>query len=207
MSNFFKRTESNMKIGTHNSMTYLPPKKWWMCPFNFIAKCQSLSIEEQYKLGARMFDIRVSYDKNGKIELRHGLITYDGDICSILKYLNSRKKSDGQIYVRLILEINNSKEALRQIPLFLQHCEKFEAKYKKLLFFCARSKYNWKQLYKFKTDDIDIVQKVSSMDDNKLNDIWPWLYAKKNNTKSFRNRDNDKWLLLDFIETIKDELG
>nr|DAH01868.1 MAG TPA: hypothetical protein [Crassvirales sp.] len=34
-----------MKLGTHNSMSYLKPKRWWMRPFHFIAKCQSRHID------------------------------------------------------------------------------------------------------------------------------------------------------------------
>lgn len=195
-----------MNIGTHNSMTYLPPKKWWMCPFKFIAKCQKLTVEEQYKLGVRMFDIRVSYDKNNNVEFRHGLIAYKGDVVSILKYLNSQKKYNGQIYVRLILEVNNEKEASRQIPLFLNDCAKWEEKYKKLLFFCARSKYNWRQLYQFKVNDLDIDQKVGSMSGNKFYSIWPWYYAYKNNCHNLKKINGDKWTLFDFIEIIKDGL-
>ena len=29
-----------MKKGSHNTMTYLKPSKWYLYPFIFIAKCQ-----------------------------------------------------------------------------------------------------------------------------------------------------------------------
>ena len=35
-----------MKLGTHNSMSYLPLKKWYMYPFRFMAKCQKLSVDK-----------------------------------------------------------------------------------------------------------------------------------------------------------------
>lgn len=196
-----------MKLGTHNSMTYLPVKKWYLLPFKFMAKCQNIDIEEQYNLGVRMFDLRISYDNEGKVEFKHGLMSFKGDVNAILKLLNSKKKSNGQIYVRLLLEVSNKKQADKQLKFFLEDCSKWEDKYRKLKFFCGRTKYNWKQVYKFKEDDIDIVQKVSSMTKNKIDDLWPWLFAYRNNLSNFQSRDNDKWLLLDFIELIKDELG
>lgn len=52
-----------MKLASHNSMTYLPIKKWWLKPFRFIAQCQNKTIEEQYQAGVRMFDIRIAFNK------------------------------------------------------------------------------------------------------------------------------------------------
>ena len=51
------------KIGSHNSMTYLPPKKWYMYPFKFVAKCQSSTIEEQYE----KYSIRVTNNTKNTI--------------------------------------------------------------------------------------------------------------------------------------------
>ena len=61
-----------MNIGTHNSLTYLTPKKWWQKLIGFTAKCQAVNHEEQYRLGTRVFDVRLWYDDNFKIEIRHG---------------------------------------------------------------------------------------------------------------------------------------
>lgn len=186
-----------MNIGTHNSMSYLPPKKWYLYPFRFMAKCQSKSIEEQYKLGARMFDIRVSFD--GLIpEFRHGSMAFKGDVSDILNQLNNMGEP---VYIRFILEVNKLTKG-RDIKerLFIFLCGECESTFTNLRFFCGRRKYDWKQLYKFKLDDIDVVQKVSSMEGTKIDDLWPWLYARLFNRKSLRNHKADKWLLIDFIE-------
>ena len=37
-----------MLIGSHNSFTYLKPRKWWMRLFTIFAKCQSENIIKQY---------------------------------------------------------------------------------------------------------------------------------------------------------------
>lgn len=186
-----------MKLGTHNSMSYLPPKKWYLYPFRFMAKCQSVDIAEQYKLGARMFDLRIRYDKNGVPEFRHGSMAFKGNVEDILKYLNSRK---ARCYIRLLLEVKNTKDLVRQELLFLDDCKRWEATYKGLTFFCGRRKFDWKQLYKFKADDIEVIQKVSSMTGTVLDDLCPILYARLYNKKNYREWDSSKWLLLDFIE-------
>lgn len=186
-----------MKIGTHNSMSYLPPKKWYMYPFRFIAKCQRVNLEEQYKLGARMFDLRISYDDITP-EFRHGSMVYKGNVEEILAYLNSLGKS---IYVRLILEIKkNTKDRASQEGLFFLNCSKWEKEFTHLKFFGGQRKYDWKQIYKFKLDDIEVIQKISSMTGTILDDWWPWLYARFNNKKNIENRKKSKWLLVDFID-------
>lgn len=183
-----------MKLGTHNSMSYLPPKKWWMYPFRFIAKCQNKSIEEQYKLGARMFDIRISFD--GLIpEFRHGYMSFKGNVEEVFNYLNSLNTN---IFIRLLLEIDKPNNA--QENLFISKCVKWETEYCNLKFFCGRRKYDWKQVYKFRADDKDIIQKVSSMTGTKLDDWCPWLYARFFNRKNFKERNYFKWTIFDFIE-------
>lgn len=186
-----------MKLGTHNSMSYLPPKKWYMTPFRFMARCQHLSVEDQYKLGARMFDIRISYDKHGIPEFRHGSMAFKGNVEEVLKYLNSVK---ARTYVRLLLEVKNTGDLHRQELLFNMSCSKWEHKYKGITFFCGRRKFDWKQVYKFKADDIEVIQKVSSMTGTILDDLCPILYARLFNKKNFKEWDASKWLLLDFIE-------
>lgn len=185
-----------MKLGTHNSMSYLPPKKWYMYPFRFIAKCQNKSILEQYDLGARMFDIRVSFD--GLVpEFRHGSMAFKGNVFDILELLDSIGEP---IYIRLILEINkNTKNRGIKEKLFMYFCSLVEKKYSNLNFFCGRRKFDWAQLYRFKLDDINVVQKISSMTGTKLDDIWPWIYAKLNNKRNLEKHNQDDWLLIDFI--------
>lgn len=186
-----------MKLGTHNSMSYLPPKKWHMHPFRFMARCQHLDIKEQYKLGARMFDIRISYDKEGTPEFRHGSMAFKGNVEEVLKYLNSTK---ARVYIRLILEVKNSKDLERQQRKFIDDCTRWETMYKGITFFCGRRKFDWEQVYKFPKDDIEVIQKVSSMTGTVLDDLCPILYARLYNKKNYREWDATNWLLLDFIE-------
>ena len=178
-------------IGTHNSMTYLKPKKWYMYPFNFIAKCQSVDIKKQYELGARIFDIRISYDKDDNPEFRHGKIAYKGDVHKVLEYLNTIPN----IKVRLILEIDKS-DFGKEI-LFISNYYRFKEKYANISFYEGRRKYDWKQIIDLPT--LDLIQAVGSMQGSKLNAVWPWLYAKRNNIKNLKKYYNKPYLLIDFI--------
>lgn len=189
-----------MKLGTHNSMSYLPPKHWWMKPFHFIARCQSLHIDKQYRAGARMFDIRVSYNKHGEAEFRHGAMAFEGDVEGTFKYLSSLGKP---LYIRLVLEVKKTtKNREDKERLFINDCKRWSETYKHLKFFCGRRKYDWVQLYKFKLDDIDVIQKISSMTGTVLDDWWPWLYARTHNAKNYKDWDAKKWAIFDFIEYL-----
>lgn len=47
MHNNIKFTSmSKIKLGSHNSMSYLKPKNLLMWPFKFMAKCQKVDITE-----------------------------------------------------------------------------------------------------------------------------------------------------------------
>lgn len=66
-----------MMIGTHNTMSYLPPKRWWMRPLRVFARCQRKSLAEQIAAGVRVFDLRV-YRDNGYWCFAHGLVKFKG---------------------------------------------------------------------------------------------------------------------------------
>ena len=64
-------------IGTHNTMSYLPPKRWWMRPLRVFARCQRKTLAEQIAAGAQVFDLRV-YRDNGYWCFAHGLVKFKG---------------------------------------------------------------------------------------------------------------------------------
>lgn len=178
-----------MKIGTHNSMTYLPLKHWWMYPFNWIAKCQSLSIEEQYELGVRLFDIRISYDKDYNLEFRHGLIAYKGNVIETLSYLNSKQEP---IQIRIILE-KPDKDQLFGLDII-----RFQKLFPNLTFYEGRKKSTWKQIVSLPL--LDLNQLVGSMSGKLLYKIFPKLYAKKYNEINVHTYLDYKPLLIDFYD-------
>src|SRR5574344_710189 len=66
-----------MILATHNSLSYLKPQ-WWLRPFSWVGRCQSLTIEQQLEYGVRYFDIRLKFNEGNWIaKSGHGLLTYD----------------------------------------------------------------------------------------------------------------------------------
>lgn len=194
-----------MKIGSHNTFTYLPVRQWWLKPIGFMAKCQSLDIWKQYQLGIRLFDLRVRFTLNGKPILCHGYMEYDCPTDFISDTLHKLNKCKG-IYVRVILEIN--KENKYQEDRFIQYCKKLELTYENIKFFEGRRKFDFKTIYKFKNPNEDLDEKYSSVTSffkskNKflkiIDDWFPWIYAKLNNKKNLKKGTTHKWFLLDFV--------
>lgn len=189
-----------MKLASHNSMTYLPPKKWYMYLFRFAARCQNKTIEEQYEqYGIRMFDLRISFLKNGLVEFRHGLIAYKGDVKEILNYLNTR---DEKVYVRFILESDNNCGELR----FIHFCNWCLEHYTNIIFFEGVLKKNWKQLVNFGTTVPTYDHKYASNNNpinytgkTRLDDLYPWIYAKLFNRKNIKKGTDKEYLFLDFV--------
>ena len=188
-----------MQLGSHNSMSYAKPKKWWMIPFKFMAKCQSVSIFDQYyKYGVRMFDLRVKFKKDGSLCFAHGLMEYNTDIDEILSFLNSVDKVD----VRIIQENKKGQFENR----FIQWCQKIRKKYPNIKFFGGRNKDSWKVVYKFAYQGPTFLDKYSSVNNETSNytgtiwdDWFPWLYAWKNNKKNIEAGTDRDYLLIDFV--------
>ena len=182
-----------MELGTHNSMTYLKPKKWYLYPFKFIAQCQSKTIQEQYEdYNVRLFDIRIRYNRDGDPEFRHGAIAYKGDVYGVLNYLNSKGVP---IKIRILLETNKA-DFVNEV-FFVKDLMRFKDLYSNLTIYEGRRKFDWKQIVELPT--LKVNQIVSSMDDKKINDVWPWLYAKKHNRENLAKCKEDETVLIDFI--------
>lgn len=188
-----------MKLASHNSLTYLPCKKWYMIPFNFVAKCQRVSLERQYvKYGIRMFDFRVAFNKASVPYICHGLMDYKGDIYDFLEYLNKHKDTR----VRIILEKENNKNSEE---LFVKFCKALEQSYPNIRFFGGIKKKGWKQLYKFKYNPKYDDKYASNNTANKttgiiIDDLYPYIYARLNNKKNIKKGTDKSWLFIDFID-------
>lgn len=186
-----------MILGSHNSMTYLKPKHWWLWPFRFMAKCQDKTIQEQYLCGARLFDIRIKFNKNNTPEFAHGIMTFKGDLFETLNYLNSL--SD-KIYVRIINERD------KNYDLFKQLCMKIQLKYPHIMFIGGVNKKDWKQLFTFNYS-LEFIDKYSSWNNDThlgtgwyFDDIFPRLYAFCLNAHWREKYNNENvYLMQDFI--------
>lgn len=209
-----------MKIGSHNTMTYLKPSQWWLRPFAWMGKCQSKDIRDQFICyGIRWFDLRLTFDKkNSTPYFAHGLFSYkEIDPFTILNFLEAVSKAvQEKVYIRLINERNSDFNK----KCFTLFCKKVEEKYPNLIFIGGQNKKDWKIIYSFKNEpDIPVIDKYSSCNHDTceydkqgkeikhidnistiIDDIYPEWYAKKNNLKN-RNKyqDQNVYLIQDFI--------
>lgn len=194
-----------MRLGTHNTMTYAKPRKWWMKLINFAAKCQASDLDDQfYKYGVDLFDIRVKFAKDSTPIIAHGLIEYDITIEEILDKLVvfSYTKS---ICCRILFEDNfiSKSDYDRQVELFKSFCAAIQKGYtsKTLTFIGGYNKYGDKLLYDFKTPYPRMYGVHASKSNCKLVHLWPWLYSKTHNKAAYKlDLDKDTVLMLDFIE-------
>lgn len=204
-----------MKLGSHNSLTYLPPKHWYMYPFLYMARCQTKDIETQYNLGARYFDFRIRFDDEGKLVIAHGSLVFKGDkdtVLDALTFLNERAVMENQtIYVRFLYELNRVDKSPRA-PYNEQDFMKFvmecQDTFTHLTFQRSHRKYDWKPLVpgtigKHTPNTLDL---YSSMTWTVLDDLLPVLYATIMNNRNYRKHKDDPdstIMLCDFIHNIR----
>lgn len=200
-----------MELATHNTMSYRKPKQFWAKLIPFVARCQSVDYKKQHELGAKGFDLRLFWDKNGKLEFRHGIVSYNADdIDEILEYAN-----ENGIYVRIMLEIRdyNAKhienlDVLKQK--FKDFCSQIEAKYTNIKFYGGNALNDWETVYEFKNKydikEVPLYSSVTSLFNSKnkflkiIDDLCPWIYAKLKNKKNINaHKDKNCMLVVDFI--------
>ena len=193
-----------MYLMSHNSWSFLTPKTFLGKCFNFMAKCQSANIQQQYlNYDVRMFDLRVRLDNDSKPTLTHGLFEYKNSfqrISTDLDFLNS--KSDAT--VRVFLEVRNDYQDTEvQRHWFTSFCSHLEDKWPNINFCGGNPTYTGNILiYKFKGYTPTTIGKHASWATKcKIDDLWPWLYARLFNRKSRREfkESSADYLSLDFV--------
>lgn len=185
---------ANYKLGTHNSMSYLKPLKWWHRPFHFLSRCQRVSIQEQYeKYNARYFDLRVK-EYNGEWYFAHGLTLYKGEtVDSVLYYLNTKE----DVAVRFTLEI--TKFNAEQNDAFITLCNRIVKEYTNINFVGFFRKCDWQRVFG-DVKNVSCYEACSSTTGNILDDWCPYLYAKKYNKDNSKQGCSHEYLLFDFID-------
>ena len=186
-------------IGTHQSLTYAKPLQWYFKPFHFVAKCQERDYKEQYKLGVRLFDIRIKPYK-GTWRVAHGSMIFDIDLYEVLRYLNSK----GDCIIQISLEYNKEpKNSDVIIESFIKEVQNLINSYPNIKFFGFGTKWNWNKVYSYQNEpNIRILQLVSSTTGNQLDDWCPSIYAKvfrKDIEKLKPYLQPNVWLSIDFI--------
>lgn len=191
-----------MILGSHNSWSYLPPRRWWMRPIAFMAKCQRADIRTQYEqYGVRCFDLRVRFNKHGLGIVAHGIVEYcftASKIYEDLAWLDTK----GDAYVRVIHEVRSVKQyKSRRRDLFRQFCERIEDSYKNIHFWCGRELYCWGYDYHFQGDEPTCEERYASVCPPELiDDWWPWFYARTHNRYALATGTKSDIMLIDFVD-------
>lgn len=188
----------NYKLGTHNSMSYLSPLKWWHKPFHFMSRCQRVSIQEQYeKHNARYFDLRVTFYK-GEWRFAHGKTIFKSctqDLDDVFRFLNKK----GDAVVRLVLETNKRDKTLE--TRFQTLCYGLTRDNPKVTCIGGYTKADWSTLFtSVIPKPIYIYEAVSSTTGNILDDWCPFIYAKRYNKDNYAQGTAKDFLVLDFID-------
>lgn len=85
--------------GSHNTLTAYPVRRWYMHILQPFARCQRKDVEGQIACGARAFDLRVRFGKEGIHIPCHGLVEYKAYVPEIVALLEER-----DCYYRIVLE-------------------------------------------------------------------------------------------------------
>lgn len=175
-------------IGTHDSVTAHPPKKWWMKLGKSIAVTQDKTVYNQYLDGIRCFDFRIRLDKSGEWVMCHGLYEVDLDIYDILYWLKEEAEDRREnVYIRIVLE--DKKHCNKEAERFVKFCEWAESFSPYIIFIAGNRKSDWKQLYKFGYPNQRQWMPVSSCaeDAKWYEKAFPRLYAKRMNKHNLKN--------------------
>lgn len=197
-------------IGSHNTMTYLKPKSWWMRPLIWMGRCQDKTYQEQYKSGVKAFDVRVFWDDEGELEFRHGMFAFSGEgFSDFLKFCQQK-----DIIVRLLFEerkfpayLRKRSEKLALFERFINLCEWVEETYPYLKLTCCKNTETGQVLYEPKTKELKQYHFYSSQTSlwekfPRFDDLWPRLYSMIRNKKHLRTTqilDSNSITWLDFV--------
>lgn len=189
-----------MILGSHNSWSYLPVRKWWMKLLAFTARCQNIDIPAQHEYGVRCFDLRLRFDVSHVPVIAHGSIEYKytpQQLREDLEYLNSK----GNSYVRILHEVRSKKEYTASSKEdFVYYCHLFQQMFPNISFWCGRNLYNWEYDFHFNTEEPSCEEYYASVRLPKIiDDWWPWLYARLNNKKIKSQSHQSDILLLDYV--------
>lgn len=184
-----------MIIGTHNSMTYLPPKKWWGYLLTPFWRCQRKTWLEQWNAGVRCFDLRITFEKDGTPVFAHGIVKLDEHAgLTLFEIVSHARKAGQKVYIRIVCEdLTASAEIAEKFKSLCELLDKFDC----VVPFEGRRKGDWKQLYGFVYKP-KLNQFVGSMapDARWYEKLMPWFYAKRMNKK---NQPQEDVTLYDFI--------
>lgn len=140
-------------LGSHNTMSYLKPVKWWQKFITPWTKCQSIDIFEQKNRGVRYFDIRIFPVKvDGKYvpHFCHNKVDYGNASERIFEIINEWGTplkigiEKFKVYVRITLDVREKPEDADEMETwFLNYVEYLKNKYPYINFDSIKVFWNW----------------------------------------------------------------
>ena len=189
-------------LGSHNSWSYLPVKRWWMRPLAFMARCQRLDIRRQYEMGVRCFDLRVRFHY-GQMVVAHGIVEYAIDMTTLIEDLEWIDVQGG-CYVRVIHEVRNKRQYESTSKMFFESfCYVVRSDLRNIRFWNGRNLYNYEKDYEFGEDPSNDGKYASVCAPRLIDDWWPWLYARLHNRRISLKDCDKEILLVDFVDMMK----
>lgn len=189
-----------MITGSHNSWTYLRPRRWWMRLIRWTARCQSATIGEQYGMGVRCFDLRIKFT-DGNLKLAHGIVEYDYTMQELGEDLAFLDKM-GDCKVRVLHEIRRKGEQTEEeLFAFRYGCQRIRESFPHITFFCGRNLVDWKVDYDFGNPEYTIEDAYGSVLFPKtIFALWPRLSAWVFNNDLYVRGTDKEILLMDFVK-------
>ena len=120
-------------FATHDSLTAYKVKYWFLRPFNFMSKCQTKDLTEQFSAGVRSFDLRFARHR-GKWYGAHGMQIYDITLETALGILAELSLKE-ELYFRVLHE-----------DTFLKKSD-YKKLYKSITEYLSNKNHNLKLLY------------------------------------------------------------
>lgn len=191
-----------INLGTHNSCTSYPVKGFWGKLIRWTAQCQNLSIQEQYDLGARYFDIRIRPGRD-KITVWHGVVEFEVNIREIFEYFNSK----GDCIVRLVLE-NRRWEQRKKLETMIGWLEAvykvLKRDYPNIEWYTVGSKNPWNLIYTNPNTEIVINHNYKMILGWSVLIPWPKFWAKWEKKKQNLPSEGSpfEYFVVDFIENV-----
>ncbi len=195
----------NVWIGSHNSLSYMRPRQWWLRPLAWTARCQSMDLIQQWNAGVRFFDIRAKY-RDGCWISGHGMMDYNVEITYAIGWLEwTANDQDEKCVVRVMLEDSGG---VHSDTAFANLVYEWQCMFPHITFVGG-----------YRKNPFEVIAKVESVPElhcyqffqdygaktwwQKLKGLrfpWPRYWAKKKNAGYWQGVNGEVYTIMDFVE-------
>lgn len=185
-------------LGSHNSFSYLPVKRWYMRWSRPWARCQSKTITEQIATGVRYFDMRVRFNGDGSVRLVHNSIEFKPyNLEESLHLIN-----ECECHMRLVLDIRSDVDA-DQERMFFEYVKTIQEKYPQIKLHVQIAARGWIDIPEWSSAPFEITENHVSVVGYNVKNLAkykgiPEAYARDNN-EDIKREFKGNCLLIDFV--------